>query len=196
MQYRWIWSFILFLGCYSPSLRIYRPYPDEVTFTKVDFFPKVIVLAPTEFPEALLDHDLRRKKILKNEYGNWESLVYKELSLHPKNYPKLLQGGKIQILEFELSSVDSCFSHKASVKLKAEYSIGNEALRYFEYEDQSKNYNSNCILGLSSLTLVPLLWFIPYLGFQGNSEDQLNQLGRNAISAFFLELEKNSGKSN
>jgi len=179
------------------QLRVYPPHPATGIPREVPDFPKVQV----EFREdseiqALLVHDFQETKQLPNEYGGWVATIQRELAIRGQSYPALLEeGGKIQIQEFQLESRDTCTKHQTKVILKAEFQIGKRPSFPFEKSDTLENRVSNCIFVASSVTLVPLLWYVPYLGFQGNREDQLNQLGRNALKNFFEALERASGPS-
>lgn len=175
---------------------MYRPYPKESFYSQLSSFPQIAIKAPGDNLEvsALLDHDFQSEKLILNEYGNWKTLFDKEFTLRKHRYPALISnGGEITIQEFSLSSVDSCTKNRISIRLKANVRIGKNKPSEYRYSDSKETYVSNCIFVASSITLVPLLVYFPYMGFEGNREDQLNQLGRNTLSNFFEFLEFESG---
>ena len=197
----------LYLIHCSTSIRVYRPYPKENPFEVVKTIPSLIILTPKVLPERFAYYSpflftfkgvpfLGVEYDLQNEYGSLSYLIRKELSIRPENYPILLaEGGKIEIKEFILESIDSCYTNDVNIRLKAEIQIGVRKVETFEYADQIKSHVTDCILTLSAITIVPLIWYTPYSGYRGNREDQLNQLGRNGIETFFSFLEKQSGMS-
>jgi hypothetical protein len=184
---------------------VYRPYPKENPYELVNTFPKVTIVIPEVLPDRFAYYEpylFTTKGLplfgveydLQNEYGSLSYLIRKELSIRPGNYPLLLaEGGKIEIKEFHFGSKDHCFSNDVDIKIKAEIQIGRRKLESFEYADQIHSYVTDCYLSFHSVLVVPMIWYMPYIGYRGNREDQLNHLGRNAIEAFFSFLETQSG---
>jgi hypothetical protein len=195
---------IVFVSC-ATSIRVYRPYPRENPYEVVLPQPKVSITAPTQYPERFASYDpylfrftelsfLEIEYNLQNEYGSLPYLIRKELSIRPDNFPNLLkEGGKIEIKEFVLDSTDRCWTNLVSVKMNVNVQIGRRPQETFFYQDQIESHVTDCFLLGSSIPILPLILYIPYAGFRGNREDQLNQLGRNAIESFFTFLENRSG---
>ncbi|MDZ4726278.1 MAG: hypothetical protein SH817_08975 [Leptospira sp.] len=191
-------------GC-STALRLYRPYPLEKPYELIKTQPKISILTPDSLAKTMARYEpyiFRLKSVdylgveyeLQNEYGNLQYLIKKELSIRPENYPSLIRdGGRVEVKEFILISEDHCSSNLVRVKMRAEIQIGKTAVIPFEYEDEIKSHVTDCFALGSTITIIPLIWYAPYVGFRGNREDQLNQLGRNALESFFSVLETKSG---
>ncbi|GBF51839.1 putative lipoprotein [Leptospira ryugenii] len=131
---------------------------------------------------------------LENEYGSLEYLIKKEISIRPERYPDLMkQGGSIQITKFQLASKDFCTNNQITIEMQANVQIGRAGQEAFQYIDQLETYVTDCFHLAMGIPILPLVWYGSYVGFRGNREDQLNQVGRNAIEAFFRFLEKKSG---
>jgi hypothetical protein len=190
----------------STALRVYRPYPSESPYEVIVPQPKVTIITPTTEAERFALNDpyfgslarefkfLGSESNLKNEYGTLTYLLKKEFSIRSENYPMLLsEGGKIEIKEFELRSIDKCYVNIVEIKIRAEVQIGKRKIETFEYYDSIRSRVTDCYMFGSSLLIVPLIWYVPYTGFRGNREDQLNQLGRNGLESFFSFLENQSG---
>lgn len=77
--------------------------------------------------------------------------------------------------------------------MKARIQILGASEETFSFYDEIDSRVTNCYLTGSILTVVPLIWYVPYNGYRGNREDQLNQLGRNSLTEFFRKLELVSG---
>ncbi|TGN14704.1 hypothetical protein [Leptospira ilyithenensis] len=185
--------FLFFSEC-GISIRVYRPFPEEAPFELVTFDKKLTIITPNENLQrfALYDGYFVSADDLYNEYGSLSYLIQKEISIRKSRYPGLFQGAKIEITKFQLESLDKCFSNEVHVKMSALVQVGRGKASNFEYEDKIDSNVTNCYLLGSSLTVVPLIWYVPYMGFRGNRQDQLNQLGRNALEAFFQFLENES----
>lgn len=183
------------MGC-GISLRVYRPFPKESTFEFVKKMDQIEIQVKDEnrMKMAIYDGYFSNPEGLPNEYGPLSYLIRKELSIRGNRYPLLLdKGGKIFIDEYQLVSLDRCSKNLSFVRLKARIQIAGGAEEVFSYYDEIDSRVTNCYLTGSILTLVPLIWYVPYNGFRGNREDQLNQLGRNSLSEFFSKLEALSG---
>ncbi|MCU0825305.1 MAG: hypothetical protein MUF77_11760 [Leptospira sp.] len=186
--------FVSFTQC-AISLRVYRPFPMEEPFEFIQKFPNIQVLVTDENPAKMAEYDgyFFEADGLQNEYGPLSYLIRKELSIRSNLYPKLLEkGGKIEVKEFLLHSLDRCSKNRVEVSLKANLQIAGGPIETFEYSDFIESKVTNCYLTGSSLLILPLLWYVPYNGFRGNREDQLNLLGRNALEEFFRFIEMNS----
>ncbi|TGM31969.1 hypothetical protein EHQ92_15405 [Leptospira biflexa] len=184
-----------FLQC-GISLRVYRPFPNEKEYDFVKKMDHIVIQVNGEnrIQMAVYDSYFFGAESLTNEYGPLSYLIRKELSIRESRYPLLIErGGKILVEEFQLVSLDRCFRNLTFVRLKAKVQIRGYAEEEIQYYDEIDSKVTNCYLTGSVLTLVPLLWYVPYNGFRGNREDQLNQLGRNALTELFTKLEIHSG---
>ncbi|PJZ43939.1 hypothetical protein [Leptospira brenneri] len=178
------------------SLRVYRPFPKEAPFEFVKKMDHIEIKVKEEdrMKMGVYDGYFADPEGLPNEYGPLSYLIRKELSIRGNRFPLLLdRGGKIFVEEFQLQSLDRCSKNLTFVRLKARVQITGNSEEEFIYYDEIDSRVTNCYLTGSILTLVPLLWYVPYNGFRGNREDQLNQLGRNSLSEFFTRLEVLSG---
>ncbi|EMY70110.1 hypothetical protein [Leptospira vanthielii] len=185
------------MGC-GISLRVYRPFPKETAFEFVKKMDHIQIQVKDEnrMKMAIYDGYFSGPEGLPNEYGPLSYLIRKELSMRGNRYPLLLdRGGKIFVDEFQLVSLDRCSKNLTFVRLKARIQIAGGGEEVFSYYDEIDSRVTNCYLTGSILTLVPLIWYVPYNGFRGNREDQLNQLGRNSLSEFFSKMESVSGYS-
>ncbi|MCZ8343416.1 MAG: hypothetical protein O9301_10320 [Leptospira sp.] len=192
---------LFFFGSFSHcaiSLRVYRPFPMEDPFEFIQKFPNIQVVVVDENPVKMADYDgyFFEAEGLQNEYGPLSYLIRKELTIRANLYPKLLEkGGKIEVKEFLLHSLDRCSKNRVEVSMKANLQIAGGSVETFEYSDFIESKVTNCYLTGSSLLILPLLWYVPYNGFRGNREDQLNLLGRNALEEFFRFVETNSASN-
>ncbi|TGL41488.1 hypothetical protein [Leptospira perdikensis] len=186
---------LLGMGC-GISLRVYRPFPNETAFEFVKKMDHIEIKVKEEnrMKMGIYDGYFSSPEGLPNEYGPLSYLIRKELSMRGNRYPLLLdRGGKILVDEFQLVSLDKCSKNLSFVRLKVRIQIGSSTEEVFSYYDEIDSRVTNCYLTGSILTVIPLLWYVPYNGFRGNREDQLNQLGRNSLSEFFAKLEVLSG---
>ncbi|TGM21741.1 hypothetical protein [Leptospira meyeri] len=182
-------------GC-GISLRVYRPFPQEIAFDYVKKMDHIEIFVKDEnrMKMGVYDGYFTKPDGLTNEYGPLSYLIRKELSIRGNRFPLLIdRGGKIFIDEYQLVSLDRCSKNLSFVRMKARIQILGTAEETFSYYDEIDSRVTNCYLTGSILTVVPLLWYVPYNGFRGNREDQLNQLGRNSLSEFFAKLEIVSG---
>lgn len=183
------------MGC-GISLRVYRPFPSEKSFDFVKKMDHIQIQVKDEnrMKMGVYDGYFFQPEGLPNEYGPLSYLIRKELSIRGERFPLLLdRGGKIFVEEFQLASVDRCSKNLTFVRLKARIQIVGYAEEEFSFYDEINSHVTNCYLTGSLVTVVPLIWYVPYNGFRGNREDQLNQLGRNSLSEFFSKLESLSG---
>lgn len=188
----------LFLEC-GVSLRVYRPFPNEreYDFVKKMDHIEIFVKDENRLQMAVYDPYFFDTESLENEYGPISYLIRKELSIRENRYPQLIErGGKIRVETFELVSLDRCYHNLTYVRMKAKIQIRGMAEEEFQYYDEIPSSVTNCYLLGSTITILPLIWYVPYNGFRGNREDQINQLGRNALNEFFVQLEQSSGFSN
>ncbi|XDD48535.1 hypothetical protein AB3N60_18210 [Leptospira sp. WS39.C2] len=180
------------------SLRVYRPFPNEREYDFVKKMDHILIQVKSEnrLQMGVYDPYFFGPESLPNEYGPLSYLIRKELSIRESRYPLLIErGGTISIEEFQLVSLDRCSKNLTFVRLKAKVQIRGYAEEEISYYDEIDSKVTNCYLAGSVLTLVPLIWYVPYNGFRGNREDQLNQLGRNALTELFTQLEMRSGHS-
>lgn len=184
-----------FLEC-GISLRVYRPFPNEREYDFVKKMDHIVIQVKGEnrIQMGVYDPYFFDSEALTNEYGPLSYLIRKELSIRESRYPLLIErGGSIFVEEFQLVSLDRCSKNLTFVRLKAKFQIRGFAEEEINYYDEIDSKVTNCYLTGSIITLVPLLWYVPYNGFRGNREDQLNQLGRNALTELFTQLEIHSG---
>ncbi|MCG6193933.1 hypothetical protein LFX25_11830 [Leptospira sp. FAT2] len=127
---------------------------------------------------------------LENEYGSIGVLLRRELDRNRNDYKT---NGKYRIFvkDFELKTDDHCFSGSVTgVKLAIEVTdlSKNTSVLDFQYADSIESNVTDCHFTLATATIVGWLIYMPYLGFRGNREDQLNQLGRTALLEFSEKL--------
>lgn len=186
-----------FLHC-GISLRVYRVFPNEREYDFVKKMDHIVIQVKQENRRQMAVYDpyFFDSEALHNEYGPLSYLIRKELSIRESRYPLLVErGGSIFVEEFQLVSLDRCSKNLTYVRLKAKIQIRGYAEEEINYYDEIDSKVTNCFLTGSIITVVPLLWYVPYNGFRGNREDQLNQLGRNALTELFTQLEIRSGYS-
>lgn len=184
-------SILVLPHCQFIELRIYPPMPHK------QFQPNPSKPHPVEWVDStgkgarLGFHDpfIFSSRELENSYGDLVYVLKNEVEKNPKRYSRLYSGEpiRIEILAFDLETDDSCLSNQTKVYMKAKITIRGST-REFKYNDSIDSHVTDCFLVGSSLTLVPLLAYTPYVGYRGNREDQLNQLGRNALRAFLEYL--------
>ncbi|EKS07703.1 hypothetical protein QMM42_02025 [Leptospira santarosai] len=127
---------------------------------------------------------------LENEYGSVGTVIARELDQNRNDY-KTDQKYKIHIKNFELKTIDRCFfGSKTEVKLNIEVvnPVNKKNVLDFQYEDSIDSNVTDCHFTLATVTVLGWLVYLPYLGFRGNREDQLNQLGKTALLEFFEKL--------
>ncbi|TGL20794.1 hypothetical protein EHQ46_09860 [Leptospira yanagawae] len=188
----------LLVGC-DVSLRVYRPFPNEKEYDFVKKMDHIQVEVKDEnrMKMGLFDPFFFDAQSLENEYGPLSYLIRKELSIREQRFPLLIErGGNIRIESFELVSLDRCHENLTYVRLKGNFQIRGFGQEDFDYYDEILSHVTNCYLLGSTITILPLVWYVPYSGFRGNREDQINQLGRNALNEFFNQLELSSGFQN
>ncbi|WP_411821471.1 hypothetical protein [Leptospira sp. 'Mane'] len=188
-------SLFLFLFQCGISIRVYRPFPEEAPFGLLVPDKKLIITTPNENLQrfAVYDGFFVNADDLSNEYGSLNYLIQKEISIRKSRFPGFAEGGTIEVTKFQLESTDRCHSNLVYVRMSATVQSGRGKPSRFDYEDKINSNVTNCYLTGSIITAVPLIWYVPYMGFRGTRQDQLNQLGRNALEAFFQFLENESG---
>lgn len=201
-----IYSFLLsfFLNCIS--IRVYVPKKGTNAFDigNVDLIPQFaipknnphfeVIESPEtgRFPFATRDPSLffLAPKKLENEYGSIKTLIQRELDRNREDY-KTDQNFRILIQNFELKTIDRCF-YGSTTSVKLEIDVNNTSkdanVLHFRFEDSIESNVTDCNFTLSTATIVGWLIYLPYLGFRGNREDQLNQLGRIALLEFSEQL--------
>ncbi|TGL88219.1 hypothetical protein EHQ68_10360 [Leptospira congkakensis] len=185
-----------FVSSCGISLRVYRPFPKESPFEFVKKMDHIEIKVKEEnrMKMGVYDGYFANPEGLPNEYGPLSYLIRKELSIRGNRFPLLLgRGGKIFVDEYQLVSLDRCSKNLTFVRMKARIQIQGQSEEEFSYYDEIDSRVTNCYLTGSILFVVPLIWYVPYNGFRGNREDQLNQLGRNSLTEFFTRLETLSG---
>lgn len=200
----WLYSgfliilFVLLGNCQFIALRVYPPIPKK-TFN--EYQPKVKIQwvdkSPNKNYMGVHDPFFFPKRKLVNEYGDLVYILNHEIRNHPEKYRTLhnLDTVKITIQEFDLSTHDSCWSNITNIRMVVNLeSPGDTVSREFTYRDEIESHVTDCFLVGSTITLLPLIVYTPYVGYRGNREDQLNQLGRNAIGEFLRFLESMNPK--
>ncbi|WP_061249925.1 hypothetical protein [Leptospira alstonii] len=196
-------SFVLFCFTNCISIRVYVPKKGNVAGT---YEPENLDTIPNPNPhfEVLESPTLRKETFairnpslfflapdqLKNEYGSIGTVIARELDFNKEDY-KTNEKYKIHIQDFELKTEDSCFfGSKTEVKLNVEVwsFTKNENVLDFQYNDSIDSNVTDCHFTLATITILGWLIYMPYLGFRGNREDQLNQLGRTALLEFSEKL--------
>jgi len=137
--------------------------------------PSLFVFAPRE---------------LKNQYGSLPKLIEKEIELNPNDYPSN-DKYKIKIHTFSLLADDVCYKNITSVDLHitVESEKSKKQILDFTFSDTLESRVTDCTFTLATAPVF-LGWiaYMPYIGFRGNREDQLNQMGRIAVLKFFEKL--------
>ncbi|EMY77976.1 hypothetical protein LEP1GSC060_1713 [Leptospira weilii serovar Ranarum str. ICFT] len=196
-------SFFLFCCTSCISIRVYVPKKGNSTDTNdpgnLDTIPH-----PNPHFEVFESPTLRKETFairkaslfflapekLENEYGSVGTVIARELDFNQEDY-KTDEKYKIHINDFELKTEDRCFfGSKTEVKLKVEVLDlkKNENVLDFQYNDSIDSNVTDCHFTLATVTILGWLIYMPYLGFRGNREDQLNQLGRTALLEFSEKL--------
>jgi hypothetical protein len=187
-------SFILmtfiFLGCSKfISLRVYNPQPDKKLNEEFES-SNIIWDDKTNKGVNLGFHDpfIFRSRELPNQFGDLVYILDREIRNNPNRYRKIIdRKANIRIEKFDLRTDDSCWSNTTSIELMISI-VERKKITRFEYRDYIRSHVTDCFLVGSSVTLAPLLIYTPYVGFRGDREDQINQLGRNGISAILRFL--------
>ncbi|MDV6236509.1 hypothetical protein CH379_012815 [Leptospira ellisii] len=128
---------------------------------------------------------------LENEYGSVKTLIERELDRNREEYKTDKRIG-IQIRDFELKTTDHCIESVSGIRLNVEVIDlkSKEKLLDFRHEDKIESNVTDCYFTLATGTILGWLVYMPYLGFRGNREDQLNFLGRVALLEFFEMLKQ------
>ncbi|WP_061298245.1 hypothetical protein [Leptospira borgpetersenii] len=201
--YLFIISLFLFSFISCIAIRVYVPKKGNISYEvgDLDTIPHLdsnlnfeVIESPTLKNETFA---IRKPSLfflapekLENEYGSVGTVIAKELDQNRNDY-KTDQKYKIHIKDFELKTVDHCFfGSETEVKLNIEVVnlTKKENVLYFQYEDSIASNVTDCHFTLATATVLGWLIYLPYLGFRGNREDQLNQLGKTALLEFFEKL--------
>ncbi|RHX90143.1 hypothetical protein [Leptospira stimsonii] len=208
-----LYSFLLsfFLNCIAIRVYISEKGTDAFDIGNVDTIPHFEIpnLNPhfevIESPEtsrflfATRDPSLffLAPRKLENEYGSVKTLIQRELDRNRDDY-KTDRRFKIHIKNFELKTIDRCF-YGSTTSVKLEIDVNrvekDEKNLDFRFEDSIDSNVTDCNFALATGTIVGWLIYMPYLGFRGNREDQLNQLGRIALLDFSEKLKSYVEKS-
>jgi hypothetical protein len=122
-----------------------------------------------------------------NEFGTLAELIKKKL--HNDKYSNQ-EPLKIIIKNFRLETNDRCTSNLAEVNLEIDVlNQKNQNILNFTYKNEIHSYVTTCMNTLMTISVVGWLWYGPYVGFRGNREDQINQLGRLSLLEFFENLD-------
>jgi len=136
-----------------------------------------------------------------NFYGTIPELIGGEIEKHPEKYLKRLKDKEsylIRVNHFHLNSDDKCTKNIVDVELDIDVfklHTANDKPQTpdfsFKHKDEINSMVSFCTSTWSTaLIFIPWIWYMPYLGYRGDREDQLNHLGRVAFGNFFEDLEK------
>ncbi|RHX84610.1 hypothetical protein DLM78_16990 [Leptospira stimsonii] len=199
-----IFCFIFFLNCIAIRVYIPKKGTDAFDIGNIDTIPQFAEpkenpnFEVIESPESTQYVFATRKPSLffaattklKNEYGSIKTLIQRELDRNREDY-KTDQNFRILIQNFELKTIDRCF-YGSTTSVKLEIDVNNTSkdanVLHFRFEDSIESNVTDCNFTLSTATIVGWLIYLPYLGFRGNREDQLNQLGRIALLEFSEQL--------
>lgn len=178
------------------KLRIYPPIQSK-TYSEIPFNKNIIFEDKVSLGETLGRHNpfVFKSRNLNNEYGSLVYLLENEIQNYPERYPKVHSSKStlIRITEYNLKTDDSCWDNNTSVDFKAEVEQDGK-IELFNYSDSIHSHITDCFLIGSTITFLPLLIYIPYEGYRGTREDQLNQLGRNSLDAFLAFLNQKEYK--
>ncbi len=168
------------------QLRVYPPIASKA-YSEISFNKNIVFEDKLLLGDNLGSHNpyIFKSRKLKNEYGSLVYLLENEIQNHPEKYVKVHASKStiIRIIDYNLKTDDSCWSNTTSVDFKAEVEQDGK-VEQFNYNDSIRSHITDCFLLGSTIALVPLLIYIPYEGFRGTREDQVNQLGRNSLDAF------------
>jgi len=130
------------------------------------------------------------KKKYFNEHGTLPELLKEEFTRNHSIYFSKNSEYLINIEDFELKSIDGCFTNKAFVRFKADVKDRKttKEILEFNFEKELISYSSDCTAIFSTLSVVGILWYVPYLGFRGTKQDQMEYLGKYALTEFFMNL--------
>ncbi|WP_246057556.1 hypothetical protein [Leptospira gomenensis] len=200
-------SFFLIFTIDCISVRVYVPKQgtDRFDTGNVDNLPqfavpkmnpKFAVSQPTEletqpFAQRIPSLFFLAPNRLENEYGSVKTLIERELDRNREEY-KTDKKIEIRILDFELKTTDRCIESVSSVRLNVEAidSESKQKIFDFRHEDNIESNVTDCYFTLATGTVLGWLVYMPYLGFRGTREDQLNFLGRAALLEFFEVLKR------
>ncbi|MCE9500149.1 MAG: hypothetical protein K8R21_06585 [Leptospira sp.] len=144
------------------------------------------------------------KKKYPNEYGGLISIL-KEGILYSTGLSGFMEEKdtnlEINISKFRLQADDKCYKNLTDVEFSAKVFLIQKKKRTeildYNYSDSIESKVTDCFAVLSSLPVF-LGWFVylPYIGFRGNREDQMNLIGNNAVQGFLANLEISLTNSN
>ncbi|AXR61858.1 hypothetical protein [Leptospira mayottensis] len=193
-----------FVSCIA--IRVYVPRKGSIAYdvSNLDTIPHLAVPNPNLNFEVLESPTLKNETFairkpslfflapekLENEYGSIGTVIARELDRNRNDY-KTDQKYKIYIKDFELKTIDHCFfGSETEVKLNIEVVnlTKKENVLDFQYKDSISSNVTDCHFTLATTTVLGWLIYLPYLGFRGNREDQLNQLGKTALLEFSEKL--------
>lgn len=184
--------FVITSQCTFIELRLYPPKPFK-TYKPSNKNLNIVWKDETNLGMSLGYHSpfIFAPRLLPNRYGSLIDILKRELDSNWEEYPVVREGKlkEIQILEFQLKTKDTCFENKTSVLMVSEWIATNKTY-YFHYYKEIFSHVTDCFLIGSAILAIPLVVYTPYVGFRGNREDQLNQLGRNVIRQFLKELKE------
>ncbi|MEM7182267.1 MAG: hypothetical protein AAF518_15235 [Spirochaetota bacterium] len=130
-----------------------------------------------------------------NLKGDIKQLLSYEFVRNEQNYNLLAKKGKkllVIVNDFQLKSTDHCSKNISTVKLNIQTFTTDEKkpILNFSFEDNIDSLTGDCYTLASSVPLfLGWIWYMPYLGFRGDREDQLNALGRLALLKYFARLD-------
>lgn len=176
------------------SLMIYVPHKGPQNYVPYPSNPSIdLKISVPENKEIYFasSNAIFMTKNIKNLYGDFSYLLQRDILIYPELYfkngsiPKKIE---ITINKFDFNNNDKCFSN--SVELDFEASIVSDGKQ--KQISFKKNYNTlvtDCVTTVSIITIFPLIWYIPYIGWKGNREDQFNSIGKNLMLFIVKELE-------
>jgi hypothetical protein len=180
-------------SCQFIELRVLPPLPSKEYRPKPNKLKKITwVDSSHPYRDGRHSPFLFSNRNLKNRYGRIIFQIQEELERNGEAYPKwkrVPDGSTVRMDRFDLETKDECYFNttRVGIQISGIDPRGKEIFT-FEYEDKIESHVTDCFLFVSTITAVPLFWYIPYQGFRGNRDDQLNQLGKNALREFFIFL--------
>ncbi|XDD51616.1 hypothetical protein AB3N59_07745 [Leptospira sp. WS92.C1] len=191
----------LFSNCIAMRVYVANPGLGDLPNSSIATPPKTIENYQIETPKYFSEQPFAQHspslfyfvpKSLTNQYGTVAEIIKQELMSNPDFQPETNQY-LVRIIDFNLYSKDKCFSNETGInfEIEVENILTKKKILEFKYKDLIKSYVTDCYAAVASAPFF-LGWILyaPYIGFRGDREDQLNQIGRIAILEFFDSFKK------
>lgn len=209
--FAWVAASLSTSHCHFIELRIYPAIANQ-TLGDLTAKSSVVWEAKDGIGADLATHNpyIFPTRKLTNRYGSLVGLLEREVRSHPDRYSRLQARSpmharsqsdgnehsqtqstvtRIHVEEFRLETKDQCWKNTTSVSMVVDIQWKGRSYPY-RYHESIDSHVTDCYLVGASVLVVPLLVYTPYVGFRGSREDQINQLGRSAITDFLQFLEK------